>query len=309
MGNSMIPVKKIDYDEYVRTTKMFYINEEIEKNIKEEVTQAIETLHTKMHGICLDGGLEEYIRADEKSIENLISLMNISSEKFKRVITMLRLKKGHLITGEWDLSKIRTMMIQSSDLMKEICGLLRNGADDEDYQKLIPQFYLENFKIDITTMARLSNLDDLQRLIKKGIEGRYNSEIGSAYFKEVEETIKNLCFVEGLTYSCNKYIPLIGRTAHFCIPNEQNPVVIIDVSYNITTSSTQSRYKTQQENAARKIRTFNATSENKVILVNVLDGAGWVGRQADLRAIHQCSNFVLHLDTLNQLREIIKHYY
>lgn len=239
-------------------------------------------------------------------MDNLISLMNVSSEKFKRVITTLRLEKGHSITGEWDLAKIRSMMIERPVFMDEVCELLSNGANNPKYQKLIPPFYLENFVIDSSTMARLSNPDDLRRLIKKGVEGRYNNQIGSSYYRAVETAINKLCFAEGLTYVTNKHIPLIGRTAHFAIPNERNPLVIIDVSYNITTSSTQTRFKDAAEKAAAQIREHNLTARRPVALVNVLDGAGWVGRQSDYRAIHLCSTYALHLDTINQLQAIFK---
>jgi hypothetical protein len=261
-----------------------------------------------MAGIDTLVGLKQFIKDDPESLENLISLMNISSEKFKRVITTLRLEKGHAITGEWDLGKIRSMMIERPPFMDEVCQLLTNGANNRKYQRLIPPFYLENFVIDKSTMARLSNPDDLRRLIKKGVEGRYNNQIGSSYYKAVETAINKLCFAEGPTYVANTHVPLIGRTAHFAIPNERTPLVIIDVSYNITTSSTQTRYKEAAEQAAARIREHNLSSQRPVALVNVLDGAGWVGRQSDYRAIHLCSSYALHLNTIEQLQPILKYY-
>ena len=302
-----LPIKP-DYNEYIKTTGMFYIDSDLEAAIEQEVKLATDTLWSRMKGIATAEGLKQYIKDDPEALDNLISLMNVSSEKFKRVITTLRLEKGHSITGEWDLAKIRTMMIERPVFMDEVCELLSNGANDPKYQKLIPPFYLENFVIDSSTMARLSNPDDLRRLIKKGVEGRYNNQIGSSYYRAVEAAISKLCFSEGLTYVTNKHIPLIGRTAHFAIPNERNPLVIIDVSYNITTSSTQTRFKDAAEKAAAQIREHNLTAKRPVALVNVLDGAGWVGRQSDYRAIHLCSTYALHLGTIDQLQAIFKNY-
>lgn len=301
-------LNKPDYNDYIKTTGMFYIDPELENAIEQEVKRATDSLWSRMKGIATSDGLKQYIKDDPQSLDNLISLMNISSEKFKRVITTLRLEKGHSITGEWDLSKIRSMMIERPCFMNEVCDLLSNGANNTKYQQLIPPFYIENFVIDSSTMARLSNPDDLRRLIKKGVEGRYNNQIGSSYYKAVESAVAQMCFREGLTYVTNKHIQLIGRTAHIAIPNEVNPLVIIDVSYNITTSSTQTRYKEAAEQAATRIRDYNASSEKKVALVNVLDGAGWVGRQSDYRAVHHCTTFALHLSTINHLAEILKSY-
>ena len=302
-----LPIKP-EYNEYIKTTGMFYIDADLEAAIEQEVKLATDTLWSRMKGIATADGLKQYIKDAPEALDNLISLMNVSSEKFKRVITTLRLEKGHSITGEWDLAKIRSMMIERPVFMDEVCELLSNGANDPKYQKLIPPFYLENFVIDSSTMARLSNPDDLRRLIKKGVEGRYNNQIGSSYYRAVEAAISKLCFAEGLTYVTNKHIPLIGRSAHFDIPNERNPLVIIDVSYNITTSSTQTRFKDAAEKAASQIREHNLTAKRPVALVNVLDGAGWVGRQSDYRAIHLCSTYALHLSTIDQLQAIFKNY-
>lgn len=304
----MEQLSKIDYDEYVRTTEMFYVNEKIEIEIEREVSLAVDSLCHKMQGINSIEGLKNYIKDDEKSLDNLISLMNISSEKFKRVITALRVEKGHEISGEWSLEKVRNMMLERPAFMDEVCELLMNGATSPKYLAKIPQFYLENFIINSATMARLYNADDLRRLIKKGMEGRYNAGIGGAYFAEVESAVKSACFEEGIPYATKKVIPLIGRTADFAIPNEKAPRVIIDLSYNITTSSTQTKYKEAEEQAASKIRQYNESAMNPIALVNVIDGAGWVGRQSDLRAIHLCSTYMLHRSTLELIRKILELY-
>ena len=43
----------------------------------------------------------------------------------------------------------------------------------------------------------------------------------------------------------------------------------------------------------------------KVIYINFLDGAGWIGRQADMREIHRCSDYVLNFNNINILEDII----
>ena len=299
---------KMDYEEYVRKTEMFYINPSIENEIEQEVSEAVSSLCHKMQGINSISGLKDYIRSDEDSLVYLINLMNISSEKFKRVITTLRIEKGHEIHGEWDLEKVRKMMLERPQFMEEVCELLLDGANNSKYTSIIPMFYLENFVINSSTMARLYNPDDLRRLIKKGVEGKYNSAISSSYYHEIELAVKEACEHEGIDYLSNQHVPLIGRVADFVIPNDIKPTVIIDLSYNVTTSSTQTRYKDNEEKAASIIREYNKTAEKPIALVNILDGAGWVGRQSDLRAIHTCSTYVLHINSKDGLKQIISKY-
>ena len=304
----MNELQKMPYDEYVKTTNMFFVSDELESRYEKEICYATETLCNRMSGIFTKDGLETYIREDKEALNNLISIMNISSEKFKRVITALRLEKGHSITGEWDLGKIRAMMLERPAFMQEVCHLLREGSKDEKYRRMIPYFYLENFVIDKSTMARLSNPDDLRRLIKKGVEGKYNIHVGNAYLSEITKQIEKMCFEQGLTMDQNKEVPLLGHAFDFAIPNAREPKVVISVSYNITTSSTQTRYKEAAESISTKIRNYNQSHDRPIAFVNILDGAGWVGRQSDLRAIHLCSTYMLHLNTIDQLDQILRCY-
>ncbi len=299
---------KTPYDEYVRSTNMFFLNAEVEDRIEKEISYATETLCTRMSGINSPGGLERFIRDDENALDCLISIMNISSEKFKRVITTLRLEKGHQISGEWDLAKIRSMMIERPGFMEEVCNLLKQGVNDPKYQNMIPRFYLENFIIDEATMARLSNPDDLRRLVKKGVEGKYNISVGNAYLAELEKNIAKFCYAQGLTFDVGQDVPLLQKPLSFAIPNAKKPRVLISVSYNITTSSTQTRYKEAAEKVSTLLREYNNCHDNPIAFVNILDGAGWVGRQSDLRAIYMCSTYMLHLNTIDQIDAILHHY-
>lgn len=301
-------INKVSYEEFIKSTTMFFISKQVEESYIKEIDAATSSLTIKMRGISSEEGLKEYIRGDVNSIDNLLSIMNISSEKFKRVITSLRIEKGYQISGEWDLKKIRNMMLERSSFMDEVCNLLRNGANDKKFQQLIPSFYLENFKIDESTIARLSNPDDLRRLIKKSMEGRYNISIGNAYANEIEKNVSSICKKKGILFEKNKAIPALGKSFDYVILDNDRPSILITLSYNITTSSTQTRYKEAVESASVFIREYNNSHPKKMAVVTILDGAGWIGRQSDLRAIHLCSTYLLNLNTINQLDSIVQYY-
>ena len=82
------------------------------------------------------------------------------------------------------------------------------------------------------------------------------------------------------------------------------PKLILDVSYSVTTSSSQGSKK----EAARKTEAVIKAERNvgnNILFVNFLDGAGWIGRQADLREIHRCSDYVLNFQNMGLLEDII----
>lgn len=153
-------------EEFIKSTTMFYIDDELEKEFDAEVEKDVREIKSELLGITTEEGLKSYIRSNPKSLDRITSIMNISEEKFKRIITMLRVEKGYMPTGEWTLTGLRNQMIASDEWMDEVCNLLQSGARLEAYQKLIPGFYLTNFVIDANTMGRIANDDDIRRLVR-----------------------------------------------------------------------------------------------------------------------------------------------
>jgi len=301
--------KPMTTEDFIKSATMFYVDTAHEKAFSDEVQSNVTALSSKLQHINTLAELKKYIRDDKCSLDNITSLLNISSEKFKRIITMLRLQKGHMPTGEWSLSTTRTHMLEKTDFMDEVCELLMNGASLPKYKHLVPEFYLENFSIDINTIARLANPDDIRRLVKKGLDGRYNNVIGDKFFNHISDSITKACDKSGFTYAIKKNVHLVDRVASIAIPDENNPQIVIDVSYNITTSSGQTDYAKKAEAAREKIRKANEKlTSNKILFINVMDGAGWVARQSDLKKIQRCSDYLLNLQTLNSISEIIDYY-
>ena len=186
--------------------------------------------------------------------------------------------------------------------MELVCDLLANGAQSDKYKRKIPAFYRDNFFIDGTSLARLKNLDALRGLAKRSLEVKYNSGISARVLKKIEETVKLTCDLEGLTYSKGKTVDFLQREMSFAVPNGQDPKIIIDVSYAITTSSTQTSYN----NKVALTKKLIAEKGKEIVTVNVLDGAGWLGRQSDLNEIYRNSDYTLNLANIGLLGTIIK---
>ncbi|MBS4031629.1 MAG: hypothetical protein KGZ63_09470 [Clostridiales bacterium] len=302
--------KALTVEEFIKSATMFYIDTTLEKQYADSVSASVNELQTRLLGIATSDGLKKYIGDDRESLDRITSLLNISEEKFKRIITMLRIQKRHMPTSEWSLSKVREQMVSSSAFMNEICDLLMKGATLDKYKSLIPAYYLENFQIDASTLGRLASPDDIRRLVKKGLEGNYNNRIGDSFFKCASDAIIRGCEATGLTYAIKKNVPIVGKVVSVAIPDESNPKLLIDITYGITTSSAQTRYAERAEAKAIKIRELNSKMPPKqhIGFVNVVDGAGWVARQSDLNKIERCSNYLLNLQTLGSIGDIINYY-
>lgn len=299
----MTKPEKISYEDLIKTITMFWIDRDLEDSISKEVNAAVSSLSTKLTKIDTKEGLKEYIASDKDSLGNILSLMEVSEEKFKRIISMLRRERRYTFHTEWSLEKTRSMLIDNSSLMEDVCELLMNGANSERYRRKIPDFYRDSFRIDSSTMARLTDSNELIRLAKSRIDVKYNNSVAGVVSRRVEDAIKLTCDLEGLTYAKNKTIIAFDKSFLFTIPNTGNPKVVIDCSYNITTSSTQSKYADKIKEARKQIQ----DQGRNVIIVNVLEGAGWVGRQSDFKTIYENSDYTLNLANIGLLDQIIRY--
>ena len=76
---------------------------------------------------------------------------------------------------------------------------------------------------------------------------------------------------------------ILDRAVSFVLESPVKPKLILGVSYSVTISSSQGG---KIKDARKTVEVINKerAKGGKIIYVNFLDGAGWIGRQADLKA-------------------------
>lgn len=301
-------MKKMDFDELFNSTTMFYVNNKYENDIEQEVQEKVDELYSELHSIGTKEELKDYIIGHKDSLDNLTSLMEISTERFKRMVSMIRKDRGFVFSTEWGLGKIRSAMMESPAMMESVLNLMFDGRNDEKLRQKIPFFYLDNMGINDATLKKLQDKDSIRLFVKRGLEGKYSNNIGDLILKsEIEEKLKSVCGRFGLDYEYNVRIPALDRAVSFVLETALDPKIIIDVSYSVTTSSAQG----DKRKAARLTEEFIKTERDagrKIIYINFIDGAGWIGRQADMKEIHRCSDYVINFNNLNLLEDIVADY-
>lgn len=296
--------KKMTFDELFNSAKMFYINKDYEAEIEREVKRKTAEISVGLRTIKDKESLKQYIIDHKDALDNLTSVAEISVERFKRMVSMIRKDRGFVFSTEWGLSKIRTAMMDSPVMMESILNLIWDGKNDEKMQACIPAFYLENMAMDQATLNKLQDENTVRQLVKRGLEGKYSNGIGDAVLRDIEKEIKRVCAKHGLEYQSNVRVPLLDRAVSFVVESPRDPKLILDVSYSVTTSSSQGTKKTTARKTEEIIKKERSRGRN-IIYVNFLDGAGWIGRQADMREIHRCSDYVLNFKNVGLLEDII----
>lgn len=302
-------MEKIKYEKVIASTTMFVVNEPIEESYSNRVNEQTKELNANLSHINSTSGLKKYIIEYPNSLENILCLMDISLEKFKRIVSFLRIVKGYSVSSEWDFRKTRNYMLEKSDFMDEVCELLIEGSETKKYQDAIPKFYLENFKINLNVLSRLTNEDDLKRLIKSKMETSYNNDIANFYFNTVTEQIARIVNSHGYDIELRTFIKLLNREVSAVVKQNEKIKLVVDISYMITTSSSQTDYSRKIKSTFDLQRKHNSEKPSDSFLyIVIIDGAGWIGRQSDLQKIYKSCNYFLNLKNLSLLESIINNF-
>ena len=133
-------MEKLSKNDALRAITMFLIDDATEARYKKKIASEVASYKDSMLGISTKEGLEEFIRSDDNAIERLTTILGISGERFNRVISLLRFRKGYLFTTEWADSALRKNLMENQAFMDEFCELLLNGRNLPKYQEIIPDY-------------------------------------------------------------------------------------------------------------------------------------------------------------------------
>lgn len=283
---------------------MFPTDSSIEATFEDLVNEQVKEMVESLNNIDTINGLEQYIRKDKKALDNLITLLGMSKEKFKRVVSLVRLSKGYTFDSEWEPSRLRKEMVSNKQLMMEFCELFSNGYVNPKFTSIIPNFILSDFKINGDVLARLQNRDYLKKLVKEKVVTDYNGKCSASYTNRIHKAVQEIAIKNGLEYGSVSKIPNTNITNVNAI-HLGDKYVVINIHFSLTTSSGQTDYYKDYiaplwEEVGRK---------QNILMINILDGAGWIGRPADFNKIYYSCNNFLNLKRISELDRIIKEFF
>lgn len=295
-------MEKIKLVDALKTTTMFLIDQSIEERLEKEIVATISEYRTKMSNISDMAGLAKFIKAERESISMLETLLGISGEKIKRVVTMLRVMKGYTFDSEWDERRIQKELASNDALMMEFCELFINGKNMPKYQALIPNFILHDFKIDVDTIGRLSSEEFMRSLIKARMIAGYSSQYSQVYDKLIKNNLESFALKEGLEL---KQQVFFNTPVPCYIITDNRKRIIFTYNFQSTTSNNQNKY------ADNHIAPIYETSrlEDTTLVVNILDGAGWIGRSNAYKKIYHDCDYFLNLQNMGQVEQIIDYFF
>jgi hypothetical protein len=309
---------KIPFEQW-KNSMSFVIDDEFDNSFLGSISGLTKLINTSCNNFSDPDKLSEFITSDSPLFPSLmkfkafVSLIGLSEERLKRVVSLVRFKFfDEDFNTEWDVSRINKTIINNIAYRKLLLEFFIKGRNSAIGSE-IPLYYMRNFRLlDPSFIKDLSDYNYVERILNDNeVQGKYSNSVGSHVESIISKKLDNYKATKNpaLTYERTKEFKLLNKNIDFLIPNVNDPIILIESSYNITTGSGQSKRADQLVDFYSTLMINNANQRSKkIIMVNYCDGFGWVGRQNDLRRIYEASDYVINQTHLTMLDDILDIY-
>lgn len=217
----------------------------------------------------------------EKRLKIIVGLSGGSLEKLKRILDSLRPNNSF------------AEIPNNVEMRQLIAHFL---AQPEEYSNQIPEFIIKCFYLRPGWIGVLQDKRQVEAIVRNALQSKYAVHIGLALEKNIIEVVKGL----GLKFMKGPIEIVDNKEVDVVIPDTKNPLVLIMSSYALTTASSQSSRANEQELMYQNIQTHNRRRRQKVKLLNVIDGGGWLARSNDLKKMmDSCDKCFCNADLLD----------
>jgi len=321
-------MKSIDekFKKVIDKNTFYFYNKEFEESYEGYINSIKELLLNLKNEIELNGLKKEFFEKllleKENGLRALLALTGFSNENLKRITTLIRVvddpelnrillkdkwfKKENISDdgiAEWSDSKINAMIKTEKYFRQGIVNLFFEGATIPFLAKTLPLFELKKLSISKLQYQIPDLIDTLIRYKEKGSYSGKKENNPETVIENILDELE-LTFESGDLSELITNAPASKRTMDFIIPNKKNPVVIIECSYLVTTSSGQGDKSKTEISIDKLIKRHYPDSK----FIGFVDGIGWYVRKGDLKRMVSAYEdvFTFHEDELKRFRDFLK---
>lgn len=232
---------------------------------------------------------EEIAEAYEEELE----LDEIEGKEAKR-------KEEHI--KEWSDSRISKLITTNEYFRKGIVNLFFEGSTIPFLANTLPLFELKKLSISKLKFEAPAMIDTLVRYKEKGsYSGK--AENNPEYLLASILTELNVTYQKGDLTELFHNEPIEKRTMDFIIPNKENPKIIVESSFLVTTSSLQGDKSKTEANIKKLINQYYPNAK----FIGFVDGIGWYVRKQDLMRMVTAYDevFTFHKDEIERFKSFI----
>lgn len=259
---------------------------------------------------------ESFLAKKTIGLTALLALTGFSNESLKRLITLIRVVDDQELAivslkskwssqlsrdniDEWSDDYIENLLMTNPHFRKGLVNLFFEGATIQFLVKTMKPFELRKLSFSKMRFDVEAMIDTLVRYKEKGSYSAKKENNAETLIKHLLK-YKNITWDTGDLSELVENAPTQKRTMDFIIPNKQNPKVIIESSYVMTTSSGQG----DKSKTEISISTLLKKHYPDAVFIGFVDGIGWYVRKGDLmRMVEAYSDvFTFHQDELNRFQ-------
>ena len=243
--------------------------------------------------------LSEFISEKPDGIQAILALSSISEEFVLRLFTFVRTTEDPELNklsnkanypnsktnAEWGKAYLFRQIRENQEVTKGFVNLLFEGFSIPLLQKTLPLFELKKLNFAKLDFSAESLIDSLVRHARKG---SYKAKEANDPAGLIGAILKK----NRITHKSKKKVGHIRRSIDFVIPDETNPRIFIESSYEVTTSSAMGDKAKTEIEVAQDIRRFYPDS----LFVGFVDGIGWYARKSDLKKLVSAFDNVFTFD-------------
>lgn len=308
----------------IEKNTFYFFNRRFEETYEGYLNSIRETLLVLKNEVETKGlkkeTFERLLAENDNGLTALLALTGFSNESLKRLITLIRVvdnrplaklalkEKWHQPADlenikEWSDATIARRLRDNEHFRAGIVNIFFEGATLPFLASTVPLFELKKLSISKLQFDIPAMIDTLVRYKEKGSYSGLKE-------KNPETVVADLLESLGLTYETGDLGELVTnapdtkRTMDFIIPNKENPRIIAESSFLVTTSSGQG----DKSKTEISIRQLIKQHYPKAKFVGFVDGIGWYVRKEDLKRMVAAYEdvFTFHKDELARFENLLR---
>lgn len=221
-------------------------------------------------------------------VSAVLALFSISEEFFIRLVTFLCTiedeELNRLVSREsladipidraYQKNSLYRLIRRKPELAESLTNLFFEGFSVPVLRKYIPLFELKKFNFNKADFSTESLVDSVVRLSKRGsYKAQKENDPAKLLHLKLEE--------HHIEFKVNSTVPGIRRSMDVIIPNTSHPLIIVESSYESTTSSAMGDKAKTEVEVAQEIRVHYPRAR----FIGFIDGVGWYARRRDLERL------------------------
>jgi hypothetical protein len=307
----------------IQKNTFYFFNQKFEDNYECYINSLKETLLVVKNKIETDGLKKEIfvwlLKEKENGLKTLLALTGLSNEYLKRLTTLIRIVDDPELNAlvlkdkwyddndssniqEWSDTTILKKIQDNEYFRRGLVNIFFEGASIPFLLNVIPLFELKKFSISKLNFEIPELLDTIIRYKEKGSYSGIKDNNPETVITEILEKL-------GLTFETGDLTELISnapdnkRTMDFIIPNKKKPLLIIESSFLVTTSSGQGDKSKTEISIDSLIKKHYPNAK----FIGFIDGIGWYVRKGDLRRMVKAYEdvFTFHKDELQRFEKML----